>query len=464
VPVRARFPFVREKASELLAARLKRSAETSFPHRRVSLHLGAGAITGAFFLASCLILKLTGLCPSPWFALGAHAFATSGVLVAWIVVARRFAPDRWVGWIERGAVLTSLVAYSAMSLSLEQRYFPDEILLLIACAALLGRSIAVPVRASDSLALVGASAVFVVGAIAIRSPNLVSISVAGAWLGTIGALAAAVSWLAWNLRGEIAKAERAGAYVLEERIHASESAAVFRARHALLDRPAAVKVLAHHDASGAGADRFTRAARMMARLSHPHATRVYDYGQSVEGSFYVAMELVDGIDLERALDLDPSMPPERVIHIARQIGGVLSEAHELGLLHGGLSPRHVMLTRQGGEDDVVKVLDFGSAPSSLFSAPEAAIGPDAIDARADVYSVGAIAMHLLGGRPVPEPLRELLARATDLDPDRRPSSARSLTSQLAAIGRDHPWTRDDATRWWRHNDAAMRLEIDPVRA
>lgn len=444
---------------EVLQIRVHRSAETAYPYRRVALHLAAGALTSAGFFLFCLASRLSGLCDLSSFALAAHATATAGLMTAWITVAQRLAGPPWIAWIERGAVLLSLTAYSAMSVSLEPALFPTNLLLLIACFALLGRSIAVPLRAADSLALVGTSSIAILAAFVARGSSVLELVLAASWLVAIATLSAGVSRLAWNLRGEIAKAERAGGYVLEQRLHEGPNAIVFRATHALLERPAAVKVLVPDDPAAPLPPSFTRGARLMARLSHAHSARVYDYGRSVEGSWYVAMELVDGITLEEAHAVDPSMPPERVVHIARQIASALAEAHELGLLHGAIAPRHLMLTQQGGEDDAVKVLDFGgrtTASDTSFRAPEVELGPHATDARADVYSVGAIARFLLGASPPSVELDALLASAVDPDPDRRPRSAREFARSLDEIAARRPWTRDDAMRWWRSNDAALR--------
>jgi serine/threonine protein kinase len=307
--------------------------------------------------------------------------------------------------------------------------------------------------------LVGASSIPILAAFVARGSSVLELVLAASWLVAIATLSAGVSRLAWNLRGEIAKAERAGAYLLEHRLHEGPNAIVFRATHALLERPAAVKVLVPEHAAGSEPASFTRGARLMARLSHAHSTRVYDYGRSVEGSWYVAMELVEGITLEEAHAVDPAMPAERVVHIARQIAGALAEAHELGLLHGAIVPRHLMLTQQGGEDDVVKVLDFGGRTTPddrSFRAPEVELGPHAADARADVYSVGAIARFLLGASTPSVELDVLLASAIDRDPDRRPRSAREFARALDELAAHRPWTRDDATRWWRSNDAALR--------
>ena len=132
---------------------------------------------------------------------------------------------------------------------------------------------------------------------------------------------------------------------------------VYRASHAMLRRPTAVKLL---EAREPGAlERFEREVQLTSQLSHPNTIAIYDYGRTPEGVFYYAMEYLEGIDLADLIKIEGPLPPARVVHILRQVCGSLAEAHAQGLVHRDIKPSNIMLTIRGGEPDVVKVLDFG---------------------------------------------------------------------------------------------------------
>ena len=134
---------------------------------------------------------------------------------------------------------------------------------------------------------------------------------------------------------------------------------VYRAQHALLRRETAVKVLAPERAGEATLLRFEREVTLTARLRHPNTVIVYDYGRTPQGMFYYAMELLDGATLEQIVERTGALPIARAVHLLAQAAGALSEAHGLGLIHRDIKPANIMLCNQGGQMDVVKVLDFG---------------------------------------------------------------------------------------------------------
>ena len=233
-----------------------------------------------------------------------------------------------------------------------------------------------------------------------------------------------------------------------------------------------------------------------ARLTHPNTIAIYDYGRTDKGTFYYAMELLDGMNLEQLVAEDGPQPQGRVIHILRQVCDSLNEAHSIGLVHRDIKPANIMLNRRGGLCDVVKVLDFGlvkavdSAKGAgltmagtltgtpLYLSPEAIQNPDVVDSRGDLYAVGLVGYFLLAGSPPfsgasvveicmrqvndsPEPpsargrraidadLESLVLRCLAKNPADRPRTAAELSEALAACQAAGGWTRRDAEAWWR---------------
>ncbi len=216
-----------------------------------------------------------------------------------------------------------------------------------------------------------------------------------------------------SLRKSAVAARRLGQYVLVQEIGRGSNGMVYRARHTLLRRPVAIKVLSPDLTNEATVERFEQEAQMTSQLTHPNTVAIYDYGRTPEGLFYYAMEYLSGINLDHLVRQFGPQPEGRVIHILRQVCGSLAEAHRVGLIHRDIKPANILLTRRGGVCDTVKVLDFGlvkaahAAPKGPaegavvgtphFMSPEAIQTPDVLDARSDLYSVGAVAYWLLTG-------------------------------------------------------------------
>jgi serine/threonine-protein kinase len=275
---------------------------------------------------------------------------------------------------------------------------------------------------------------------------------------------------------------------------------VYRAQHALLRRPTAVKLLLQ-GGRGDSVQRFEREVQLMAELTHPNTVAVYDYGRTADGVFYYAMEYLEGIDLEGLVAVGGPQPPARVVHLLRQICGSLAEAHQRGLIHRDVKPANLFLCRERSEPDTVKVLDFGLAKESapretqltadntvlgtpLYMSPEAFMAPEKIDARSDLYSLGAVAYLLLTGtavfsaktaievcakhlhtapespslrldRELPRDLEALVMACLAKDREQRPSSALALRTALEACAPTGRWSANDAAAWWRDNAARV---------
>jgi serine/threonine protein kinase len=333
------------------------------------------------------------------------------------------------------------------------------------------------------------------------------------WCGVAVAVATVGSRVIFGLRTEAARVRRLGQYTLEEKIGAGGMGVVYRARHALLRRPTAIKLLPPERAGEASLTRFEREVQLTSQLTHPNTVAIYDYGRTPDGVFYYAMEYLDGLNLEELVRVDGPQPAARVIAILDQVCGALSEAHERHLVHRDIKPANIILTERGGEPDVAKVVDFGlvklvnagsdvtSSSSNLltgtpmYMSPEALTTPDSADPRSDLYAVGAVAYYLLTGRPVfdsrtaaetiaahlqtppvppsaraglriPEDLERVVLQCLEKDPSKRPGTARELRQRLLAIQVESPWSPADASRWWRGYRDAMssrRVSSSPER-
>ncbi len=307
------------------------------------------------------------------------------------------------------------------------------------------------------------------------------------------ALATVTSHVSFHLRRKVYDATQLGQYQLEEKIGEGAMGEVYRARHALMRRPTAVKVIRAAVLDAETVARFEQEVQQTARLTHPNTIAIYDYGRTPEGTFYYAMELLDGEDLKEIVLKAGPFGPARVIHILTQACAALSEAHTRGLVHRDVKPANLILCERGLEHDVVKVMDFGlvkdtresdageTTGEGVCGSPET-IAPETIRGKAarpaaDIYALGAVGCFLLTGKPifdaqstmtfvgmhlsqdpippsargveVPADLEKLLLSCLAKNPEQRPASAAALGNDLLACGVAGQWTEEDASGWWR---------------
>ena len=264
-----------------------------------------------------------------------------------------------------------------------------------------------------------------------------------------------------------------GRFLVEERIGTGAMGVVYRAYQASVRRQVAVKVL-HSSVvrEPASVQRFMNEVRAASAVQHPNTVAVYDFGQTIEGLLYLAMELVDGEPVADILDRKGALSPRRSVHIMKQVCDSVADAHKHGVLHRDLKPDNIMLKQPEWGRDVVKVLDFGLAEfvqsraqainsdrvvdgTPEYMSPETALGEE-VDERADVYSLGVVLYELLSGivpfsgdsrtimlrqvtdappplpAGLPEGLVQLVQRSLAKKPEERPQSAHDFKEQLLA--------------------------------
>jgi serine/threonine protein kinase len=304
----------------------------------------------------------------------------------------------------------------------------------------------------------------------------------------------------------VRRMQEVGFYRLEEKLDHGGMGEIWRARHHLLARSVAVKLIRPEllgvKSPGEAAelvDRFRREAEATAALHSSHTVGLHDFGMTPEGVFYYVMELLDGLDLDTLVRRFGPVPPERAIHLLEQACESLAEAHAAGLVHRDVKPANLVTCRSGLKYDFVKVLDFGLvkttwglgedehvtsdgrlAGTPAYIAPEVALGGRPLDARVDLYGLGCVAYWLLTGEKVftgaspmevvlnhvkatpippseraghalPEDLERLVLSCLAKEPKDRPPSAQWLGARLAECRTEGRWTPDRAREWWEQH-------------
>jgi len=314
-----------------------------------------------------------------------------------------------------------------------------------------------------------------------------------------------------NLRSEVIEARQMGQYRLTDLIGKGGMGEVWKAKHALLARPAAIKLIRPEvldpndpDKAVSMIRRFEREAQNTAKLRSAHTVELYDFGITESGTLYCVMELLDGMDLETMVHRDGPLPPARVRYLVRQVCDSLQEAHDAGLVHRDIKPANILACRMGGSYDFVKVLDFGLAKQhdaggaaeqdvkltreGMIIGTPAYMPPETVtrgvsDARSDIYALGCVMFWLLTGklvfegsaamsmvvrhaqeppqRPsqvaghgVPECLDRIVLACLEKQPDNRPQGAAEVRRMLDECDLEDSWSEADARVWWESRSTA----------
>ena len=444
-----------------------------------------------------------------------HFLSSSVMAVLWAITRARVWSLRTLGILDLASMLFPGIGLAMMAAQ------PDEKQLMAGLFALtvtmMARAVLIPSTATRTFCLSWmASAPLLAVSFIFHDPAplpglalgllkaLISVN-AFLWLVIATTLSTVTSRTIYGLRKQVKEAADIGQYTLEAKIGSGGMGEVWRARHRMLIRPAAVKlVTAQQLGSSSDRDaqlrlrRFEREARATAGLKSPHTVQLYDFGVTDDGTLYYVMELLDGMDLDTLVDRFGPVPAERAIHLLMQVCASLDDAHQNGLVHRDIKPANIVVGRIGADWDFVKVLDFGlvklgsdrqsdeslrlTAEGNLsgtpaFIAPEVVLGAPSTDHRVDIYSLGCVAYWLVTGKlvfegpgavkvmadhvhtppaapssrselPIPAELDQVILECLAKDPDKRPKSASVLQSKLQAIPIATPWTSVRAENWW----------------
>jgi serine/threonine-protein kinase len=324
----------------------------------------------------------------------------------------------------------------------------------------------------------------------------------------------------YQMEVQATRAEELGSYQLVYMIGQGGMGEVWRARHRLLARDAAIKLIRPElmqRNSARQADmmrrRFEREAKATSSLQCPHTIFLFDFGMAHNGSFYYVMELLNGVSLQTLVERFGPQPAPRVAYILRQVCLSLEEAHRRGLVHRDIKPTNIFICKVGMQRDYVKVLDFGlvkhidptesslitqegtSAGTPAYMAPESAMGLEKVDGRLDLYSLGCVAYYLLTGHivfeeststatalahvqkepvppsqrtelPLPDALEKAILQCLAKKPEDRPRSAQELGRMLEHCDGLAAWGDEQANEWWRTNlpeGATQQLQIELER-
>jgi serine/threonine-protein kinase len=443
-------------------------------------------------------------------AIAAEMTTNTFYLAMWLGCRRGRLSRRTLGIVDAAFPIVSTTAV-ALPLMLWPGALPglEWAVLVILTHVQIGRAVFVPSPPLRTLVIGLVTAVPVVAAMwlddaARATPISLAVVIHRAtWVALSIATATVASSVIYGLRRQVSEARHLGQYTLQERLGEGGMGVVYRAQHAMLRRPTAIKLLRPDKAGAQSLARFEREVQLTAQLSHPNTVSVFDYGRTPDGVFYYAMEYLEGINLETLVREFGPQDPGRVVHILRQVAGSLAEAHGFGLVHRDVKPANIILCQRGGVPDVAKVVDFGLAKdlegassaaltratditgTPMYLAPEAITDPETVDGRSDLYALGAVGYYLLAGahvfeagtlvevcshhlrtppvapsvrlgRPLPPDLESVLLACLEKDPARRPPTADAVSTHLAmCVGVDE-WGEGRAREWWERHGERIR--------
>jgi eukaryotic-like serine/threonine-protein kinase len=446
----------------------------------------------------------------------AHLAATALALALWRTCSsqRTFSEAR-LRLMDVGAQLGVCACFAWMGYFVLQPWGLYTSLLAVGYA-ITGRAVTVPSTPARTLvlALASCSGLVLLAARSVPAPLLAqspallwqNLTDAVLWSAAATALATVTSKVIYGLQEKAIEARQLGQYTLEQKIGEGGMGEIFRARHAMLRRPTAIKLMTG-DGSESALRRFEKEVQLTAGLTHPNTISIYDYGRTPDGRFYYAMELLQGMTLDQLVVRTGPQPAARVIHILLQVCGALREAHGVALIHRDIKPANIFLCARGGVSDVVKVLDFGLVRefhndssvtrsnldiivgTPLYLSPEAILTPADLDPRADLYALGAVAYLLLTGHPpfagktlvelcghhlhslpprpsehgraVPEDLERVVLACLAKDRAARPQTASALAEALRCCRDAGCWSEADAELWWKSAPESAPLSALP---
>ena len=466
--------------------------------------------------------------PSYWL----HATAIVPCLAMWLICRGDPRPLETVVAVETMGMLFAAVAYIGMGMTIPPEVGADVITAFALSFAFFARAVFVPSTARHTAQLGLLIGVPLVGMMALhyrsvdptmwqmvgydtrgfeQSTIIVSTALMTTmwWTLTVG-LSSIACYVIHRLRSEVSSIRSLGQYQLEKKLGEGAMGVVYQATHGMLKRPTAVKLLRPELGGREVHELFRREVQLTAQLTHPYTITIYDYGRTPEGLFYYAMELLDGASLQDVVEATGPQPVSRVVRILRDVAVALDEAHSVGLIHRDVKPSNIMLAHQGGAYDVVKVVDFGlvkrlsddadddvelSDTRSIkgtphYLSPEGVTTPNEVDARSDIYALGAVGYFLLTartvfegdnivdicmqqveatpppmsearGEPIPQALEQLILSCLAKTKTDRPASAQALADALDQLDITR-WTRADAEHWWQQHDQAVENQRDSI--
>jgi len=459
-----------------------------------------------------------------------HFSIATCLLIGFVLLRRPGAKSQTIeslGAIDTVATLAQSVGLAIFAAVSEPVYRPELASMLGVVNVLALRAALIPTPPARTIYLgIGSSVAMILGTAYLQVANesrpnsnsnplplppAVSVAVVTLWCAIMILTTGLIAAVIYGLRSKASAAIQLGQYTLEEKIGEGGMGVVYRARHALLKRATAIKLLKGDRVTRTDLMRFEREVQLTSKLSHPNIIAVYDFGRSPAGLFYYAMEYLDGVDLEHLVKQDGPLPAARVLHVLKQAADALAEAHAIGLIHRDIKPANIILCDRARKPDQVKVVDFGLVKkfagtmtdagqvqlsdaaalkgTPLYMSPESISAPDTIDGRTDLYALGAVGYFLLTGRPVfegktivevcghhlhspvkafdedvaPAKLSAAILRCLAKKKDDRFEDAGAFVDALSACDDVEPWTEKAAVSWWKEKAAVLREKQKPKR-
>ena len=506
--------------------------DLAFLQRRTATYGLAGAGIGWFFFAARLVEAALGADTRAYLTHPSMLFHLLGAVsfqLIWLLLRGQERSVEFIRGVETVGTFVACTFYAIMAMSIPLIDRPQMIVVIALSFGMFARAVYVPSSARRT-ALVTAISGLPLLAVTFHlyrdfdvalwqqvAPSLDETSSIGVattltvWtavqLTCMTAICAGASNVVYGLRKEVRDVKRLGQYTLVEKLGEGGMGMVYRAQHAMLRRPTAVKLLPVEKAGEQSIARFEKEVQLTAMLTHPNTVTIFDYGRTPDGVFYYAMEYLNGATLAAVVEASGPMPPARAVRVLCQAASALTEAHAVNLIHRDIKPTNIMLVEQGGQPDTTKVVDFGLVKelardddvsvtkadaitgTPQYLSPEAITSSDGVDARSDIYALGAVGYYLLTGThvfdgntvievcsahlhetpvsvserlgaPVSEQLESVILRCLEKNPEDRPQSATELRAALQRCAGIGEWTEQDARTWWAQHGEGISASRD----